>query len=87
LIRRIPNRRVYEATIEYYACWRAELVDRLVTHLDRDSIDYALTVELCMRLQLYYSLVFVSELNEDFITPANRLLLAAEKPEKQAECL
>lgn len=47
LIRKVPNRRMYAAIVEYYASSRSELVDRLVSHVDRDSIDYALTVELC----------------------------------------
>jgi hypothetical protein len=74
LITEIPSRFVLNAIIEYYVIRRVELVDKLIANLRPESIDYQATIEVCSKHKLFYSLMYVSQLNADFIAPLNKIL-------------
>lgn len=44
MIKIIPNKTVARSIIEYYALHRIDLVDRLITNLQFESIDYLSTI-------------------------------------------
>ena len=51
-------------------------MDMLILSLDPLSIDYFATLNICVDHKLYRSLIYVSELNGDFVSPANKILEA-----------
>ena len=79
LIKRFPNFAMFEKVIDYYAEEEPSLVDVLILSLEPHSIDYFATLNVCVDHQLYRSLLYVSELNGDFVGPANKILEACVK--------
>lgn len=65
--------------IEYFVGRRIELVDRLVTGMRPESIDYPSVIEVCHKQKLYYSELYLSELTGDFITPSNGVIAECRK--------
>ena len=74
LIKRIPNTNLLEKIINYYAEEDTSLVDTLILSLDPHSIDYFSTLDVCVNHKLYRSLIYISEVNNDFVSPANKII-------------
>lgn len=58
---------------------KPQLLEQLLVQLNKSSMDYLLTVELCRKYNLFIGLLYVSEINGDFITPLNRLIETSQK--------